>query len=99
MAELSLAAVLFHSLYLFLLWRAVASGPIEGDQLGMRDGDDGTLTSSPELDSLIRRQEKRVLLACRRPARLCQHRSQPPVALSGFPTSTFAGTFVITGTD
>src|SRR5438046_1299591 len=57
------------------------------------------LTFWAEFDSLITVPEEGVLGACRRPTRLCQHPSQPPVALSGFPTSAFAGTFVVTRTD
>src|ERR1043166_8463391 len=97
--DLSLAPVLFQSLYLYRIWSVIANGPIDGDQLSMRNRDDCTLTPAAEFDSLITLQEKRVLLACRRPARLCQHASQPPVALSSFPASTFSRTFVISRTD
>ena len=50
MSDLSLAAALFHSLYLFRIRSAMAHSPIDGDQLGMPNRDDGTLTSAAELD-------------------------------------------------
>jgi hypothetical protein len=89
MTDLSLAPVLLQLLYLFGIWLAIAESPIDPDQLSVRNANDGTLTSSSELDSLITGEEKRVLFACRRPTRLRQHTFQPPVALPGFPATTF----------
>ena len=54
----SLPPVFFQLLYLFRIRSGVAEGPIDADQLGVRNGDDCTLTSPPELHSLITYPEK-----------------------------------------
>ena len=60
--DLSLAAVLFHALYLFGIGSAVAQSPIDRNQLSVRNRENCTLTSPPELHSLVSQLEKRFLV-------------------------------------
>src|SRR5437773_6874043 len=95
--NLGFAAVLFYSLYLFWIRSAVAQNPIDRDQLSMRNRDDRTLTSSPELHSLVSQLEKGFLVRGSGPSRLRQGRSEPPVALSRSPASSFAALSLLPG--
>src|SRR5436309_10221973 len=61
--NLSLASVLLESLHLLWIRSAVAESPIDGDQLGMRNRYDGTLTPTPQLQSLVTHLERDFLSA------------------------------------
>src|SRR5437762_3250259 len=97
-ANLSFASVLLQSLHLFWIRSAVAQSPIDGDQLGMRNRNDRALTAASKLHSLVAHLEKGFLVCGSRPCRLRQGCSQPAVALSCSPASSFAGTLIVAGT-
>src|SRR6266852_5854603 len=97
--NLSFAPVLLQSLRLLRIRSAVAESPIDGDQLGMRNGYDGPLTAAPQLQSLVTHLEKGLLVRRSSPCRLRQGCSQPTVALSCPAAFSFAGALIVAWTD
>ena len=99
MTNLSLASVLLQSLHLLWIGNSVAESPIDGDQLGMGNRYDGTLTPAPQLQALVTRLEKRLLV--RRPspwpfASGWLATTGCPVVLAA---SSFAGALIVARTD
>src|SRR5438093_4322907 len=93
--NLSLASVLLESLHLAWIRSAVAESPIDGDQLGMRNRYDGTLTPTPQLQSLVTHLEKGLLVRRSSPCRLRQGCPQPAVALSCSSAFSLAGALIV----
>src|SRR6266581_8266242 len=97
--NLSLASVLLESLHLLWIRSAVAESPIDGDQLGMRNRYDGTLTPTPQLQSLVTHLEKGLLVRRSSPCRLRQGCPQPAVALSCSSAFSLAGALIVAWTN
>jgi hypothetical protein len=61
-SNLSLAPVFLQSLHLFWIGSAVAESQIDGDQLGMHNGEDCTLTPTSQLQSFKTRVYGEIVL-------------------------------------